>query len=169
MKGNFLKNSSETCNFSVSGEFLRSRTMNRPPQDSSSRSPDDLELTQDQELWDILDDNPPPKASALFSRNVIREIRRQEGASTGRRLFGLPSFSPRVLAPLAIAGLAVAAVVFWNPSSSSPAGFAKTSDSDPLPLEVASSLESSLESELLLAAADAPDLFSDEEVIAMLF
>ena len=65
--------------------------------------------------------------------------------------------------------LALVAAFNWNSAQETRSSLVEAANRDALPVAVAASLEDSLESELLLAAADSPSLFSDEEVIAMLF
>lgn len=141
--------------------------MTTPDDAKNHQIPEEFELSQDKELWELLGQNPTPKAPPLLSRNILREIRLGENA------LAAPSFwknllTPRLLIPGALAALALTAALTWN-SSNDAKTIAKESLNEPLPVAVATSLEDSLESELLLAAADTPNLFSDEEVIAMLF
>lgn len=157
------------CNFSPSLLFLKLITMSQSSKSTQNSTPEEFELSQDQELWDLLGKTPSPEASPLFSRNVMREIRVQESDLARKPSFWQALVSPRHLIPIAVAGMAAVAFLLWNPDSKPAASVVQLPDNEAIPLEVASSLESSFESELLLAAADTPELFSDEEVIAMLF
>jgi hypothetical protein len=117
-------------------------------------------------VWDVVDQARPQDAGPLFSRNVMREIRlsEQETRSWWKGLFG-----PK---PLAFGGLAAAAafaiLLSWNPGSTpSTPGLA---DDDPAPTEVQlAELDEELNQELLIAAAEDPSLFSDEQLLALLY
>ncbi|GHC59138.1 hypothetical protein AAFN60_12270 [Roseibacillus persicicus] len=141
--------------------------MSKSDKSTHSPAPEDFELSHDQELWDLLGNSTSDEASPLFSRNVMREIRLEESEATAKVPFWRALLTPRCLVPSA---MALALVVAW-PSLFGPEAEtdAQASHSNELPAEVVESLEISLESELLIAAADKPGLFSDEEVIAMLF
>ena len=156
-------------NFRAKREFLIARTMTTPHNPEPPQSPEEFELSQDQELWDLLGQSKPGEANPLLSRNVLREIRLQENSSTAASSFWSKLLRPRVLVPGALAALALTVALAWNPSKEAASGLAEATDSGALPVAVATSFEDSLESELLLAAADTPSLFSDEEVVAMLF
>ena len=153
--------------------------MNTPDNSPKPSSQEELELSHDQELWDLLGKNSSEEASPLFSQNVVREIRLAEHHTEQKPSFGLiwqKIFTPRHTLPLSFAAVALAVFAavssfLWVSSSNgpSPSQIAQNADNDLIPIEVASSLESTLESELLIAAADTPALFSDEEVFAMLF
>lgn len=142
--------------------------MNGPENSASQTTPEEFELSQDQELWELLGNTSSPEASSLFSRNVVREIRLQKSDSPAKQSFWHSLLSPRVLVPSALAALALGGALLWNPRTPDSTPVALSGENEAISQEVASSLESSLESELLLAAADTPELFSDEEVIAML-
>lgn len=141
--------------------------MSKSDKSIHSPSPEEFELSGDQELWELLGKSPSDKASPLFSRNVMREIRLEKSNSAAKAPFWRSLLTPRYLVP---AAMAMALVLVW-PSLFGPQAetVAKGPTNSALPVEVVESLESSLESELLVAAADKPGLFSDEEVIAMLF
>lgn len=144
--------------------------MNQPPHKANEPSPEEFELSQDQYLWNLLEEGSAREASPLFSRNVVREIRLENEKPAKKESFWQAFFRPQVLLAGGLAALLLIASILWNPSANqNSSNLADTTPSESIPLKVASSLESSLESELLLAAADSPELFSDEEVIAMLF
>ena len=48
----------------------------------------DFENESNDPLWDLLGQAKPVEVSPFFSRNVLREIRKQDGASGKKRLFG---------------------------------------------------------------------------------
>lgn len=113
-------------------------------------------------LWQLLEEAPTKKASPLFSRNVLREIRLEKGAKSA---FWKKLFKPQVLFPITTAALLGLACIPTSSREASDTGtIARTS-----PTEQPTTLVTYLDEELLLAAADEPSLFSDDEVIAMLF
>ncbi|MGJ8723063.1 MAG: hypothetical protein ACSHYB_00785 [Roseibacillus sp.] len=140
--------------------------MTTPNDPQKNHTPEEFELAQDKELWELLGQSQTDKAGPLLSRNILREIRLQESDSSPLFSFWKKLFSPRVLVPGA---LALTAALIWNPFNEPGDTLTQSDGAEVLPIAVATSLENSLESELLLAAADTPSLFSDEEVIAMLF
>ena len=146
--------------------------MNTPKDQHSNQSPEEMQLSEDKELWDLLDNVSKEEASPLFSRNVMREIRLEDDKSPSNQPFWQRFSRFLLLGAGALGATALLSVMLWNLNSHS-ADDTPLADGEQnteiLAAEVATSLESSLESELLLAAADEPELFSDEEVIAMLF
>jgi hypothetical protein len=120
----------------------------------------------DDALWNLLGKAQPPEASDFFSRNVMREIRlaKQAPQSCWQKL------AQTLRRPQLAIGLAVVLVAFITilalplpPHSDS-----KTPQLVNAPAGE-ETLPNYLDEELLLVAADEPDLFSDEEVLAMLF
>lgn len=130
----------------------------------------EVELAQDEELWNLLGENSQTEVNPLFSRNVVREIRLEESekghalssSSLWKRFLGA-KLGARLLIPSAVAAVTVASILIWSSNNSGPDQTVAQIEDFP------SELEASLESELLIVAADEPDLFSDEQVISMLF
>ena len=143
--------------------------MNTPDHSQGDPTPEEFELSQDQELWDLLGQSKAKEASPLLSRNVLREIRLEESDSTAAPSFWIKFLDARFLFLGGMTALALVAAFNWNSAMDSKNRLAEATDAEALPVAVATSLEDSLESELLVAAANTPSLFSDEEVIAMLF
>ena len=138
--------------------------MKKQPQ---TPTPENEDLSGDPELWEFLGKNTSQEASPLFSRNILREIRIE---TVNKPTFWQNFLRPRHLAPTALATLATVTILLWNPfQQQEKTSLTNTKHSEVIPAEVASTIESTLEAELLVAAADSPDLFSDEEVISMLF
>lgn len=52
----------------------------------------DFEKDSNDPLWDLLGNAKPVEVSPFFSRNVLREIRKQEEVSCSKRLFDLGWF-----------------------------------------------------------------------------
>ena len=143
--------------------------MNIPDHSKGNPTPEEFELSQDQELWDLLGQSKAEEASPLLSRNVLREIRLEESNSATAPSFLSKFLDARFLFPAGLAALALIAALNWNSAMEPRSSLADATSPEALPAAVATSLEDSLESELLVAAANTPSLFSDEEVIAMLF
>lgn len=119
-------------------------------------------LDEKDALWQLLEESPPQEASPLFSRNILREIRLDEEAKPFWKKLLRPQFALPVTAA-ALIGIA------FLPFLTSPEARSPATVSNPPVAEQPSTLVSYLDEELLLAAADEPTLFSDDEVIAMLF
>ena len=167
------KKESHLRNFQPKCVFLALTTMTTPNEPEKNLPPEEFELSQDKELWELLAQKPAEEAGPLFSRNVLREIRLQDSKSAPSS-GSAPSLwskllEPRVLFPAGLAALALIAAFNWNSAMEPRSSLADATNPDAFPVAVATSMEDSLESELLLAAADTPSLFSDEEVVAMLF
>lgn len=113
-------------------------------------------------VWDVVDQAQPPEASPLFSRNVMREIRLLEAPTPWWKRF-LAS-KPLIASSLAAAA-AVAILIAVNPND--PAS-GITDGSTPDSATVAA-LHDELDQELLIAAAEDPSLFSDEQLLALLY
>ncbi|MBK1835279.1 hypothetical protein [Roseibacillus ishigakijimensis] len=144
---------------------------NTPSQAHQSPAGEDFNESSDRELWDLLGEASEPQASPFFSRNVLREIRLQESEPARRSSFWTFFRQPRVLVPGALALLAAALLAPQLKPTEAPSLTTSPASAtgEAFPAEVADSLESSLKTELLLTAADDPDLFSNEELVAMLF
>ena len=60
--------------------------MNTPDHSKGNPTPEEFELSQDKELWELLGQSKTEEANPLLSRNVLREIRLQESNSATRQL-----------------------------------------------------------------------------------
>lgn len=114
---------------------------------------------EDDPVWNLLDEAPPAKAGPLFARNVLREIR-LSGESPA-------PWWKRILAPVPLTAGAVAAAAFvvlvaLDRPEESVAG--PPPSSTPAVTEVFD-----VDQGLLIAAVEEPELFSDEEVLALLY
>lgn len=136
--------------------------MKTPSKNKHSTESEPQTLDEKDALWQLLGESSPQQASPLFSRNILRKIRLQEEAKPFWKKF----FRPQFVLPVTAASLIALACVplLTSPDASSP-----ETVSGSLVTEQPSTLVSYLDEELLLAAADEPSLFSDDEVIAMLF
>lgn len=121
-------------------------------------------------VWNLIDQARPREASPLFARKVLREIRLAEAKP-------LPWWRRSVPAiPLAIGSFAAAAVVALLLSLTAPPdqGDHPTKLADTTPPSSASpgssaAFNQAFERELLIAAAEDPSLFSDEQLLALLY
>ncbi|MEM9080851.1 MAG: hypothetical protein AAGC74_09195 [Verrucomicrobiota bacterium] len=133
--------------------------------DTTQPSENEDLLLENDAVWDLLDQAPPPDAGPMFSRNLMREIRLAEPEP--RSLLGFLSW-PRAAFAAAFALLGIAFLLnLSDPVADNNAGFA--TNTDPAPTSEPDALSNYLQEELLLAAADDPGLLSDEDLVALLF
>jgi hypothetical protein len=123
----------------------------------SADHPNDRE---DDPVWTLLDKAPPAKAGSFFSRNVMREIR-------------LAAHTPapwwkRLLAPLPLSAGAVAAAAAFVALVALNRPDTQITD-NPGDLAPSVAEEFDVDQGLLIAAVEDPSLFSDEEVLALLY
>jgi hypothetical protein len=127
-------------------------------------STNDHDLDQDP-VWDLVDRAQPLEANPLFSRNVMREIRLAEDSAIPwwKRLL---ASKPLVASSLA----AVAAVaILVSVNTNSPATNSGLTGVEPGQEAPLAELNEELDQELLMAAAEDPSLFSDEQLLALLY
>ena len=157
-------------NFLAQYVFLVPTAMSTPNDPQKNLVNQELDLSQDKELWELLGQNSVDEASPLFSRNVLRKSVSKKAKLSLHPHFGANCSPPRYLVPGALAALALTVALVWSPSDNAGNPLCRVTRLPmPSPSLLPLPLRTSLESELLLAAADTPSLFSDEEVIAMLF
>ena len=132
-------------------------------------SPEENHLLEEDEVWSLLDKSAPPQAGPLFSRNILREIRLEESQPSRSFWTRLPW--ARFALPVALLFLIALGLVSIGPekgnspdSANSLANNTSSQGQESAPL-----VEALLEEELLIAAADHPELFSDEDLVALLF
>ena len=116
-------------------------------------------------VWDLLDQSPPTKVSPTFAQDTLRQVRQLESAPA-------PPWWKKLLAPapLAAGGLAVAAAITIMailPDPSSESG--TIADNEVITPATSNELDEEFQQELLIAAAEEPELFSDAELLAMLY
>jgi hypothetical protein len=124
----------------------------------------DQDVDQDP-VWELVDQVEPAQASPLFSRNVLREIRLSED----RALPWWKRFlSSKPLVASSLAGAAAVAILLsvGPDASSTDPSMAGGATTEEIPL---AELSEELDQELLIAAAEDPDLFSDEQLLALLY
>lgn len=127
-------------------------------------STNDHDLDRDP-VWDLVDQSAPRQAGPLFSRNVMREIRVAEQPSVPwwKRLLA----SRPLMASSLAAAAAVAILLAVNPDKDTTGS--GVTNNDPASVPVAEQLDENLNQELLIAAAEDPSLFSDEQLLALLY
>lgn len=125
--------------------------MNRAPQDDLENDP----------LWDLLRESPAAEPSPWFVDDVVRAARLQPARKSWWERLRLPL----AFGTLAAATAAVALVVLPGaPPAAAPTTVADQA-ADPAPF---AALEETLRTEVLVAAAEHPDSFSDAELVALL-
>ncbi|MDP0492458.1 MAG: hypothetical protein Q7Q71_15535 [Verrucomicrobiota bacterium JB023] len=129
-------------------------------QESAPLSIEEEALLENDPVWDLLDQSPSQEAGPFFSRNVLREIRLSEEKTSVWARFGQLVRSPKFALP-ALA-IATGATVLFIPTSDEGESVANVTAEE-------TTLQAYMEEEMLLAAADDPDLLSDEDLIALLF
>lgn len=109
-------------------------------------------------VWDLVDKAPTQPASAHFAHKTVQMVReRQQRLSWWQKLM-----KPAPIAGLAAAAAAIALVVslsFPDDQGSTVAGFKG---------QQAEAIQEALETEMLMAAADNPSEFSDQELVYLL-
>lgn len=110
---------------------------------------------EDDPVWNLLDEAPAPKAGPFFARNVLREIRVAEHTPV--------PWWKRLLSPAPLTGAAVAAAAAFVVLA------ALDRPDSPATPEPAVAEVFDVDQGLLIAAVEEPELFSDEEVLALLY
>ena len=110
-------------------------------------------------VWDLVDKAPTQPASAHFARETVKLVReRQERQSWWQKLL-----TPAPLAGLAVATAAIALAITMSFPDNPPAGSSANFSG-----EKAEAIQEALETEMLMAAADNPSEFSDQELVYLL-
>jgi len=109
-------------------------------------------------VWDLIDKAPTQPASAYFAHKTVQLVReRQERKSWWQRLL-----TPVPLAGLAAATAAIALAISMSFPSDQGGNVASFGG------EQADAIQEALETEMLIAAADNPADFSDQELVYLL-
>jgi hypothetical protein len=118
-------------------------------------------------VWRLVDQHPAPKAGPTFVSDVMREIRLQPETPEPwwKRIWGPVPLTAGTLA----AAAAVALMVYLSPDPQTPVAGPQDAGDPALQEATLAELDSNLEEELLITAAEDPSLFSDEELLAMLY
>lgn len=118
-------------------------------------------------VWNLVDQAEAPQAGPAFTQDVMRKVRQLEGEPA--RPWWKSLFAP---VPLAAGALAAAAVltfaIYFSPDPES-SSVAKNGTSAQQGDAVASAIDEEVDQQLLIVAVEDPTLFSDEELLAMLY
>lgn len=131
-------------------------------------TPKTPENPEDDSVWKLLEASPRRDASPVFLQNTLRRVRLEDGKKTAPwwRKF----LTPRPLIGSALA--ACAALVILVATNQDPGPTAQQHSFAPQASLVENDelvdLQDELSDELLFTAAENPDLFSDQEVLAFL-
>lgn len=123
----------------------------------------DLENEADDAVWDLLAQAPPQPASPTFTQDVLRARRlsEEEKGFSWKALFTSPALALPVCAALVLFG-----IILFKPASV---------EKSPVVAETviiqANEVEEDtwLDEALLATALEEPELFTDEELVAMIF
>jgi hypothetical protein len=123
------------------------------------------EPAENDALWSLLGEASRQEPSPFFARNVIRKTRLTPNATeSGSRLLAILT-PARLALGGAICACAMATFHFWpGPESTKPAELASQQN----PPEPSSALTELVIQESLSAAAEDPDIFTRDEVVAMI-
>ncbi len=125
----------------------------------------DADLEKD-DVWNLLGDTTPRNPSPRFVQDTLRRVRMD--GETKNSPWWNALFSPKPLIGIAGAALAAIAIVISLPSDSGTPS--STANTDPVSVEDwQDDLEDAVASELLSSAAEDPTLFSDGEIVALLY
>lgn len=111
-------------------------------------------------VWNLLDESPPAKAGPFFARNVMREIRLAGHART--------PWWRKILSPVPLTAGAVAAAAAFVVLVAVNRPDTPIADGPDTPASVVAEAFD-VDQSLLIAAVEDPSLFSDEEVLALLY
>ena len=117
-------------------------------------------------VWNLIDQSSTLEPSGSFTQDTLRRARLEESEKTS---WWQKIFSPAGLVSLsgtAIAALALMVALKADPTPVTPS---PVTNNEPAPTEEWSELEDQLASALLVTASEDPSLFSDEELVALLF
>lgn len=119
-------------------------------------------------VWSLVDRAPSSEAKPAFVQDVMREVRLlDDKESPWWRVF----FLPQTLVGGAVAAVLALILVFSLPSGEKDSNSIADTPTTPEPVETVadSKLDTLVEKELLLEAAEDPSAFSDEELLALLY
>jgi len=137
--------------------------MSQSPEHLSSS---DEEILENDPVWDLLEQGSTAQANPLFSRNILREIRLTTPTKTTLPFWKKTPALSCFYGSGVVAALSLAISLF--PQHSSPNSLS-SSERAGTELLTENSVQELLQEELLLAAADHPTLFTDEELVTILF
>jgi len=125
----------------------------------------DADLEQDA-VWNLLGDSSPSNPSPRFVQDTLRRVRLENAAPKASWWKSL--LAPKPLISMAGAALAAVAIILSLPST--PDTPTQIADTTPEVVEDwQSNLNDAVASELLSSAAEDPSLFTDGEIVALLY
>lgn len=126
---------------------------------------DDLE---NDAVWNLLEEATPSNPSPRFTQDTLRKVRLEGDAGADKSPWWKSLFSVKPLIGMAGAALAAVAIIVSIPSeteSTTPVADNTPETTD----DWQKDLDDAVASELLSSAAEDPSLFSDEEIVALLY
>lgn len=118
-------------------------------------------------VWKLVDQAPAPQARPAFAQDVLRQVRQLEAEPATpwwKKLLAPAPLSAGALAAAAVVAILIS-VDFTPTGAPSLTNGGEVPDTAP----VLSEIDHAVSEQLLMAAAEDPDLFSDEELLAMLY
>ena len=111
-------------------------------------------------VWNLLDASQTAKASPAFAQDVLRRVRQLDATPVAPWWQKLLSPAPLLGGAMAAAAaIALMAVLSPDPAGTKPE----------IVNDVSETLDEAFQQELLFVAVEEPDLFSDAELLAMLY
>ena len=128
----------------------------------------DQESWENDPVWKLVDSAEAPKAGPAFAQDVMRKVRQSEAAPALPWWKSL--FAPVPLTAGALAAAAVVTFFVYFPGTQDTPSLAGNNPVPPSdPPVVITEIDAELDEQLLIAAVEDPSLFSDEELLAMLY
>lgn len=155
-------------NFNLSAVFIQAHrivTMKSPS--NQPTLPDHDPGLEDDTLWTVLDQASRSEPSPAFLQDTLRRARLEPTATPWWK--SLFSSLPVRIVSFASAGTAIAALALVLSSPDAPAPETPVSQVEPTAPAEWNELENALAAEVLTEAAEDPTLFSDQEIVALLY
>lgn len=130
--------------------------MNRPP------LPED-ESWESDAVWKLLDEAPPVSAGPRFADNVMRAVKLDQAPAPWWKRWALPMSLGGLTAATAAIALTVHALNFQVPTASG-----SVATTTPAASDAYAEVQAYADSEVLVAAADHLDRYSDTELVSLI-
>ncbi|BCU77404.1 hypothetical protein llg_21190 [Luteolibacter sp. LG18] len=137
--------------------------VNRLPAMNRNPLPEDENWESDA-VWKLLDEAPPVSAGPRFADNVMRAIRLDEPPAPWWKRWALPASIGGLVAATAAIVLTVQAFVAHAPAAKS----GPVAGNPPAATESFDAVQDITDSEVLVAAADHLDRYSDTELVSLI-
>lgn len=138
------------------------------PNHPNHNLPDFDDELENDAVWNLLEEATPSNPSSRFAQDTLRKIRLEGDTDLGKSPWWKSIFSVKPL--IGMAGAAIAAVAIIVSLPSEPESPAPIADNNPEAVDDwQKDLDDAVASELLSSAAEDPSLFSDEEIVALLY